>query len=175
VFRTKWAFHYWNDLTLPKKLILRQHFWVAKTKTNLQPASNAGYSPILPPSSVRYLRPSHVHNLNHSYTKPNVACSISHSASNSSSEVHSKAVYWTVRNNCTFKEFLLAFKNFNFLKTHQRRCTPHASPLASVATGHNNISVIAQHSSPVPCKISEPVSPKRGCPVLPDLSDSTFP
>jgi len=131
--------------------------------------------PILPPSALQYLWPPQVHNLNNSYTKPTVACSITHSASNSSSEVHPNAVYWTVRNNCTFKEFLLASKSFDFLRTHKRRCTPHATHLTSVATGHNNISVVAQHSSPVPCKISAPVSPKRGCPVLPDLSDNTLP
>jgi len=44
------------------------------------------------PDTVRHLWPPQVHNLNHSYTKPTVACSITHSASNSSSEVHSNAV-----------------------------------------------------------------------------------
>jgi hypothetical protein len=48
--------------------------------------------------TVRHLRPPHACNLNRSYTEPFDATNVIHSASDSSSDTHSKAVYWTATN-----------------------------------------------------------------------------
>ena len=76
-------------------------------------------------------------------------------------------------NKCILKEVLLACKNFDFLKTHKRSCTLYATHYTSMATGHNS-SVVAELSSPVPCKIAAKASPIRGYPELPDLSVSSL-
>jgi hypothetical protein len=42
-------------------------------------------------------------------------------------------------------------------------------------TGHNRFSVVEELSSPACCKIAAPVSPKRGYPELPELSENPLP
>jgi len=44
-----------------------------------------------------------------------------------------------------------------------------------MATGHNRVSVVAEHSSCLPCKIAAIVSPREGCPESPDVSDNPLP
>jgi hypothetical protein len=45
----------------------------------------------------------------------------------------------------------------------------------SMATGHNRFSVVEELSPPACCNIAAAVSPKRGYPELPDLSDNPLP
>jgi hypothetical protein len=78
-------------------------------------------------------------------------------------------------NNCVLEEVLLACKHFDFLKTHKSGCTPDATVFSSMATGRNSLSVIADVASYVPCKTAAAVSPREGCPELPDLSDKPHP
>jgi hypothetical protein len=44
-----------------------------------------------------------------------------------------------------------------------------------MATGHNKFFVVEELSSRAFCKVAAPVSPKRGYPELPDLSDNPLP
>ena len=77
--------------------------------------------------------------------------------------------------NCVLKEGLLAWKYFDFLKTHKSGCTLDGILFTGMATGRNRFSVIEKLGSHAFCKIAAPVSPRRGDPELPDLSDNPLP
>ena len=61
------------------------------------------------------------------------------------------------------------------MKTQKSGCTQEAIHLNNMATGRNRFSMIEELSSHAFCKIAAPVWPRRGYPVLPELSDNPLP
>jgi len=86
-------------------------------------------------------------------------------------------MYWTVtcNNSCTVQDVLLTCENFYFLRTQKWGCTQEATHFTNMVTGHNRFSVVEELSSPAFCKTAAPVSPRRGYPELPDLTDNPLP
>jgi hypothetical protein len=145
-------------------LNFKEHFLLAKRKTNSHIAGNVGYCPTLSLSAIRHLRPPHVCNRNRSYISLIGTINTIHNASDIYSYAHSKAVYWTETNlniNCILKESLLARKIFDFLKIHKSGSTLNATHRTNMATVHNSSSVVAKHSSSFPGKNAAPVSPRQ--------------